>query len=241
MQLPLISRAIRGASICAATSFYAPPAVSQVCRDTAGFVRIQGADTLVLERSEFTKNAITGVQQSPSGFIQYRVSLDSRFQATEGAFSLWLPGQRPPAAPTQQADFAIERDTAIVSVRSGARSQQQRNGIASGSILLLDVSVGLEEAITRRARLEHKKVVVVPVYYVASAGYAPSVRVSFEGSDSVRIQFGNDDVVADLRIDADGRILGGKYKGARDPNMVIVARVSCADIDLLLSRHPPSE
>jgi hypothetical protein len=210
------------------------PCRAQACVDTAGFVRVSGKDTLIVERVVLAVDGVWGLQRSDDGITRYHVAHDDLLGDTSVTVELWERGRALSAAPTQVGTLALHGASARFTVRSDVREQVQVDTLLPGTVVLLDVAVGLEEALIRRARATRATSLDIPVYYVASGGYRPSAHLSFVGADSATLRIG--DVEAQFRIDSVGRVLGGRYD-TPGTETVWVRREPCAVIDGLLSAH----
>jgi hypothetical protein len=176
-------------AIASTRTVHAAQREPKTCLDSAGFVGTSGKDTLVLENVSFAGHEVTAVLWSPDGTNGYRLSLNDSLVATDGDFFIWAKGHPIAEDCTQHAMYRLVGDTAIVGVKSGARSQIQRNATQRNAAVLFDVAVGLEEVLTRRARKSGKTSVDIPTFYVASGGYSPIAHIRFIGKDSVTASY----------------------------------------------------
>jgi hypothetical protein len=225
---PRLSPAIAGVAIVGLARLSG----AQACLDTAGFVRTNGRDTLVVERVEVTPTGLLGVQRSPDGIVRY--DLKDEATAVSVGVQIWSRGTRylvtPPA---QSGSLVLEGERATFTARQGDAVQRQQERIVAGAVPLLDVAAGLEERLLRLARHANSTSVDLPTFYIASGGYAPTAHVAFIGRDSAKLRLG-DDMVIDLRIDSIGRVTRAWYRKPNGDSMAYVARVPCGQINKLI-------
>jgi hypothetical protein len=168
--------------------------------------------------------------------VRYQLTDDATQKMVRVEIEIWTDrAANLTARPDQSGSLIVGGDSATFTAQAGSRSENQRYRVQPDAVPLLDVAVGLEERLVRRAHQSGRTLVDIPTFYIASGGYSPTARVTFISRDSVRVQFGSD-IVADLRTDSVGRILRGWYRSATtSPTRVI--RVPCQLIDGILG-HP---
>jgi hypothetical protein len=207
------------------------------CLDSAGFVRTIGKDTLDLENVRFDGHDIYGVQWTPDGTRGYQLSFDDSLIATEGEFFIWAGRRHVTLDPTQDARYRLVGDTAIFGVKGDKGMQIQRNRIQRNAAVMLDLTVGLDEILTRRARRSGKASIDIPTFFVATGGYSPVAHIRFIGKDSAQIRFGADGEVAELIVDPVGRIRRAYYRMGAADTVSVVNRVPCGELEPILLKR----
>jgi hypothetical protein len=191
---------------------------------------------LVAEKVEVTRGGVIGLQRSSDGIVRYQLIQGTQRSELQLKVELWKDRATFLASPPMQSGvLVLAGDSAIFTARRAGATQTQRDHVTPSSFPLLDVAVGLEERLLRRARQTGEAAVALPTYYVASGGYAPIAHISFPARDSAALRF-DSGVSAEFRVDSIGRILGGWYRNAGDSERPRVTRVSCTVINAVINK-----
>jgi len=217
-----------------------------ICKDSAGFVRMQGRDTIDVEKLLFMRDSVTGFQASKAGVVAYSAYFSESLIVTEGHTAVWIAPRPMADPPSQEGAYRVLHDTTFFGVRAPDRpSQLQQRAYEPGTAFLLTAMNGLEELIVRRAVAAKRADLTVPTYYPGRSARG-SASLHFIGDDSLVISY-NTGLRADLKIDAVGRVLRGTYRQmvnvsgttvtlGDDPNPLHVERVNCGVVEPLLKR-----
>lgn len=212
--------------------------LGQACLDTAGFVRLSGSDTIaiegVLSESRHTSGKLFLVSDNVR--ITYSADLADYPRKSTLTLAMWRGDNWANGAPDQEATLGMLPDSAVTIVRHGDSVQVQRNKAPAGALPGFQLATGLEELVVRQARRVGRDTASIPVFFVATDGWAPVVRVQFIGRDSATVEVAGTHWA--LRVDGAGRILAGAIVAPEDAlHPVRVERIPCDALDRLLSRH----
>jgi hypothetical protein len=209
----------------------------QTCKDSAGFVRTLGMDTIDVESVFFMRDSVMGFQGSKAGLVAYTAWLNDSLIVTQAEMGIWRAGAPLADTPNQQGAYRRMRDSVLFGVRSPERPNQlQQWPNAPGMTFLLDAMTGLEELLTRRAVTAGRRDLKVPAFYPGRSTN-PTLTVHFAGRDSVVIASTTGTVMS-MTVDSIGRLLTATYSGAgiRSDSAVVVRRVPCGVVDSIIRR-----
>ncbi|MDZ4674485.1 MAG: alpha/beta fold hydrolase [Gemmatimonadota bacterium] len=166
---------------------------------------IVGNDTLSRERFSRTASELSAEMVSPAlGFrFRFTVSLDASGLPVRMTNAFWLPTDAESAAARQRATLSFRPDSVIVEIEGGG---SQRLGAQTGAFPFINPSFSLMELVVARAIRVGGDRVTVPGFAVRG-GQSFGMEVTRLGPDSVLLNIAG--APARLRVDAEGRILGG--------------------------------
>ncbi|MGH7582945.1 MAG: alpha/beta hydrolase family protein [Gemmatimonadales bacterium] len=197
-------------AIVAAFGALAPvrPAAGQRVADAGAFVLRIGGDTLVIERFTRAADTITGslsVKGQPRQ--DYVAAIGPDHTIASIALTVYPAGAPAGAAPLQRANVEARRDSMIADLGG----QTQRFATRPDAIMVMNNSFALAEEFTRRARAAGGPADIPG--WALSGGVTLSVALAPIGSDSMTLTIAGQ--VERLRVDRDGRILGGTIPSQR--------------------------
>lgn len=209
----------------------------QECLDSAGFVRLSGSDTLIIESTRREGARVSGeMLLVPDGArVWYLADLTQYPRVTRLALSLWRQGTSYRGPPDQSGMLVLGGDSAVFYAKRGDSLQVQRNVAPIGALPGFHLAEGLVEVVTRQARATKRPAVELPVFFVATEGWAPVAHVTFVGADSALFYLAESH--ERVRVDAVGRILGSiSEASSTSSDAVRVHRITCTAADSLLRR-----
>lgn len=180
--------------------------------DAGTFAFVANGDTTVVEEYRRGAGVLEGQIQPrlPGAFgrAAYRAELEGEL-VRRIELSLWRPGAPAGSAPVRQWIATFAGDGVAEETRSGGSANVRRTAVPRGTLPLFGPSMAMQEQIVRRARAitRNGATVEIPVYPLATNGQAMRATVEWIGRDSAVLRYGG--AAMRLRIDADGRILGG--------------------------------
>lgn len=188
---------------CVGTSTLA----AQTPGDRGSFVMRVGADTVVIERFSHGGDTLRGsIQVKGQPRQDYTAVIGPDFGVRTLALDVFA-SEMAGAAPTRHVVVTMRDDSAIVAVGGGV----QRFATAHGALPLVNNSFALMELFTRRARASGGST-DIPAWTL-SGGTTLRVGLRAVGADSMALTIGGSD--ERLRVDAQGRILGGAIPSQR--------------------------
>lgn len=197
------------------------PAVAQ---EAGGFAVLHGVDTVAVERFSRDSSQLSGSLTRRSGAVarervRYRATILPDASAPLIDVSAWR-AEDPEESPARQTTRVIFKDDSVavdeVSRWDGVRTVVLPT--ARAAIPYLNLSFAFLEQATRRASDSRAESVVVP-FFNLGGGQTVSGSVSRLGRDSATVRIGQ--VEFRLRVDGEGRILGGTVPGQ---NLVITRK-----------------
>lgn len=187
-----------------ATALFAQGA--QPVTDRGAFVVRRGTDTLVVERFALDRNELSGsldVKGQPH--TEYSVALGAGWATRSMQLRSYRVGATPDEAPTLSLTITFRGDTAVLE-----GSQSARIPTKAGAVPLLNNSFAMFEILTRRARASDQAV-DIPVFALAG-GSTLVTKLRPVGTDSMDVFIAAQE--QQFRVDAAGRILGGRIVGS---------------------------
>jgi dienelactone hydrolase len=192
----------------AALALPAPPLAAQAAAERGAFIMMVGADTIAVERFTLGGDSLSGsltVVGQPR--FEYVAALGSDGVVRQLAITVFAPNAPVDAAPVQRATVTMRGDSAVV------ETAINRRGFATppDALPLLNNSFALTQLFTARARA-HGDSIDTPGWAL-SGGQVFPVMIRPNGPDSLVLTVAN--TPHHLRVDAEGRILGGTMPTAR--------------------------
>ncbi|MGB7211661.1 MAG: DUF2911 domain-containing protein [Gemmatimonadales bacterium] len=219
----MLSRALRSIAVIIAI---VPAAL--VAQERGVFVARLGADTVSLERFEFTRTALTGdlvVRTPRTQWFHYVATL--RPDGLVGRVDLeQRPIGSPAGAPISEGSLVFGRDSVTSTMTAGGHTRSRSVAVGSLALPALSYSYAMME-LGSRLLVQHKvDSLPVDLVYAGSVARSPNIfrRV---GSDSASYDsFGSP---VNFKIDRDGRALG--FDAGQTTVRMQVARVPSLDFD----------
>lgn len=186
--------------------------VGLAAQEAAGFTVLQRADTVAVERFSLERYALAGSLTRSAGVaarerVRYRVTLLEDGTAPLLELSAWRADD-PEEAPARQTTRVIFKDDSVaideINRSSGVRTRLFPTSAAA--VPYLNLSFAFLEQATRRAATADRDSLAVP-FFNLGGGQTVTGMVRRLGADSATVQIGA--VEFRLRVDPDGRILGG--------------------------------
>lgn len=168
---------------------------------------LAGADTVVTDRFVRSRETLEGVVRiKGQSRIEYAATLagDTVRVLTLAIFAAAAPAD---AAPMQRIRVTMHGDTAVVETSAGTH----RIATRPGAIPMFNNALALSEQFTRRARRAAFDAELVVPYFALAGGATIDVTLSAVGRDSMILAVPGQ--AQRLRVDSDGRILGGLIPG----------------------------
>jgi len=181
-------------------------------QEAGAFATTRGADTVALERFSREPGGLSGDLTRVAGAaarerVHYQAALLPDASAPLIEISVWRAGD-PEGMPARQTTRLIFKDDSVA-VDEANRWSGVRTMIlptARSALAYLNLSVALLEQATRRMEASRADSLAVP-FFNLGGGQTVTGMVSRVGADSAAIRIGT--VEFRLRVDTDGRILGG--------------------------------
>jgi hypothetical protein len=202
---------IRATIVRCGTLFVLLPGAA-LAQEVGAFATTRGADTVALERfsrgpgelsAELTRIAGAAARER----VHYKATLLPDASAPLIEVSAWRADD-PAEMPARQTTRVIFKDDSVA-VDEANRWSGVRTRIfptTRSAIAYLNLSVALLEQATRRVGASRVDSLAVP-FFNLGGGQTITGMVTRVGADSAALRIGT--VVFRLRVDADGRILGG--------------------------------
>ena len=206
-RLPIfLCLALAPAALAAQSSPADPPAVA----DSGTFIIRHGADTVATERFTRTETTLAGtlaVKNSRQMAKQYQavVAPDATVPMIEVTVRADLDSGRVKGKVVQRARVLFKEDSAAVDDITNSGLQTRVFGTERGAIPYLNLSFALLEQAVRRSRVGDAGQVA---FFNLGGGETLDARLTPLGADSLSLAIGT--VEFHLRVDASGRVLGGR-------------------------------
>jgi uncharacterized protein len=186
----------------------AAAAGAQGTEEGAFVVRV-GRDTVQVEHFSRSPEGLVVDLESrrPPLRQRYRLSLTPDARAPRLEMDVWAPGSPAGSAPAQSAVLRLEGASAFIE----QNAQEMELPTFEGALPFVNPSFSLVEQVLRRARALGGATVPVPVFLLSGA-QSLTAEVRWVGADSAVVTVAGNPVV--MRVDAVGRILGGRLAGA---------------------------
>lgn len=187
-----------------------------VAQESGAFTITRGADTVALERwsrdpGELSASLVRVAGGTARERVRYKATLLPDASAPLIELSVWR-AEDPEEMPARQTVRIIFKDDSVA-VDETSRWSGLRTVIlptARAAIAYLNFSVALLEQATRRVEAARQDSLPVP-FFNLGGGQTVTGMASRIGPDSVSLRIGS--VEFRLRVDGDGRILGGAVPG----------------------------
>ena len=186
------------------------PASAQTVADSGTFVISHGGTTVATEDFHRTATTVAGtlhLKNSRNTFQRYNlvVAPDATVPMVEVTVREDADSGRAKAKLVQRSRVIFREDSAAVDAVIGQRVETLVLGTSPGAVPYLNMSFAMLEQAVRRSRASGAAGEVP--FFNLGGGQTVSGKLSPIGSDSLNLAIG--DVVFHLRVDSEGRILGG--------------------------------
>lgn len=201
----------RSARLAGLLLLLAPSLQAQTVADSGTFVVRHAGDTVATESFARGATSIQGtlaLNNFKHTFHRYTavVAPDASVPMIDIALREDADSGRIKARLLQRARVIFREDSAAVDAVIGQAISTQVLGTQAGAIPYLNMSFALLEQAVRRSRANGTRLTQVPFFNLAG-GQTVSGTLTPVGSDSLALAIG--DVVFRLKVDAEGRVLGG--------------------------------
>lgn len=189
----------------------APAVSAQAVADSGNFVVRHAGDTVVVERFARTATKLEGtlaIRNSKKTSERYSavIAPDATLPLIEVTVREGVDSGSVKAKVVQRARVIFKEDSAAVDEVGGAGLMTRVFGTEQGAMPYLNLSFALLEQAVRRAwKTQGDSKLAL---FNLGGGQTLSARISRVGSDSMKLDIG--DVRFHLRVDPDGRVLGGR-------------------------------
>jgi hypothetical protein len=188
-----------------------PTLLAQTTADSSSFVVRHAGDTIAIERFSRTGIKLEGTlalrnPKKTSEHYSAVIAPDATLPLIELTVRQGVDSGPVKAKIVQRARVIFKEDSAAVDEVSDAGLVTRVFGTEEGAIPYLNLSFALLEQAVRRARMTPGASHIT--FFNLGGGQTLSARMSPLGGDSLRLDFG--DVRFHLRIDREGRVLGGR-------------------------------
>ena len=199
--LPLLMFAL------ACTTIRAPGASSTP--EQGSFALKEGTATLASERFQRSAGALEVELMTPIGVrVTYAARLRPDASVSFIDVRQYAPNAPAGDPPMQHSTGTFEGDSVLLSLdRGDGVTQVARRATVRGVVPYINPSPSLMEQVVRRARALRGRRVDVPVWLPNGGGQNATATVEFITPDSARLELAGTQLL--LRIDAQGRVLGG--------------------------------
>ncbi len=207
----LPSRLIPVRAALAALLLAPAPLAAQAAADSGTFVIRHGADTVATEQFSRTETTIAGtlfLRNSRNTFQRYNVVVapDATVPMVEVTVREDADSGRVKAKLVQRSRVIFREDSAAVDAVIGQRIETLVLGTQRGAVPYLNLSFAMLEQAVRRSRAPGGSERVA--FFNLGGGQTVSGTLSPLGSDSLNLAIG--EVEFHLRVDPEGRVLGGR-------------------------------
>ena len=185
-----------------------PAGAQQAAPERASLQLVVGKDTIATERFTVAAGRMDGemVVKPASSRVTWMLALTPDFTATRLLLAMRTATDAANAPPRQQLDVTFEGDSAtLVSTAAGSAPRTRRVATQPGAAPFVNPSFALTEMVLRRMAARGWRDSVAPVF--VASGSTVSMPVRRLGTDSAVLLLNT--VEVRVRIDAQGRILGG--------------------------------
>jgi len=187
------------------------PAAAQMVADSGTFVVRHSGDTVATETFSRKETSIQGtlaLNNSNHTFHRYTAVLapDASVPMIDVAVREDADSGRVKAKLVQRARVIFKKDSAAVDAIMGQSIETRVFGTQVGAIPYLNMSFALLEQAIRRSRADGATPGLVP-FFNLGGGQTVSGTLEPVGADSMALAIG--DVEFRLRVDPEGRVLGG--------------------------------
>ena len=191
--------------------FAAAPLAAQTVTDSGTFVIRHNDSTVATETFSRTETTVAGtltLANSRHTFHRYNLVLapDATVPLVEVTVREDADSGRVKARLVQRARVIFKEDSAAVDAVIGQTIQTQIFGTKRGAVPYLTMSFAMLEQAVRRSRVPGGSSDVP--FFNLGGGETVTGRISQLGADSLNLAIG--DVQFHLRVDSDGRVLGGR-------------------------------
>lgn len=195
--------ALIGTIVLALTFLGAKVLGAQGAPDRGAFiVRMNGSDTLAIERFTRTADSLQGsLSVKNASRVEYVVAFSAPNVVRTLSMSVFRSGATADEAPSSRVELTMKGDSAIADVQGVT----QRLGTKSRAIPAINLSIAIFETFTRRARAGGGT--TEEPYFAVAGGVTLPITIKPEGPDSLIATIQGQ--VHRFRADATGRILGG--------------------------------
>jgi hypothetical protein len=188
----------------------ASPAAAQTVADSGTFVVSRAGTTVATEEFSRTETTLAGtlhLKNSRNTFQRYNlvVAPDATVPMVEVTVREDADSGRAKAKLVQRSRVIFREDSAAVDAVIGQRIETLVLGTSPGAVPYLNMSFAMLEQAVRRSRANNSAGEVP--FFNLGGGQTLNGRLSPLGSDSLNLAIG--DVEFHLRVDPDGRVLGG--------------------------------
>lgn len=206
--------------------------VSPAAAQRNAFVLRSGSDTIAVE--QFSRTAQGVDAEALVKVMGLRIGL-SAVVGPDGLVRTltnraWMAADPADAPPRQVAVLTFQGDSVIADLTTGEQKTQQRLGTRAGALPLVNPTFSLFELLLERFRRAAADSAEYPGFMVAG-GQTLAITAKRVGADSVILSMAGGDMR--LRVDAEGRILGGTIPVQR----LTIERVR-AQADQLVAEKP---
>lgn len=180
-------------------------------QESGGFAILRGTDTVAAEQFSREEVQLSGTLVRQSGTVRERVRYRATLVEDQSAplieLSAWR-GDDPDDSPARQTTRLIFKDDSVAVDEASRWAGVDTRILATvrDPIPYLNLSTAFLEQATRRAGRARSDSVAVP-FFNLGGGQTVTGSVGRLGHDSVTVRIGT--VEFRLRVDGDGRILGG--------------------------------
>lgn len=181
-------------------------------QEAGGFAVVRGPDTVAVEQwsradVELKGSLLRGLVATARERLHYRATLVDDQSAPLVELSVWR-GEDPEGAAARQTARVIFKDdsVAVDDLNRGGSLMTRVLPTARAAIPYLNLSIAFLEQATRRAAHPATDSLAVP-FFNLGGGQTVTGTVRHLGADSSVVRIGS--VEFRLRVDSDGRILGG--------------------------------
>ena len=208
---------------------FASPLVAQEASDRGALMLRLGNDTVVTDRFFRRHDTLQGIVLiKGQARFEYVAALGPNDAVLSLSVKAYATGGAPGDAPLQRIFIVMQGDSAFAETAAG----MQRLGTRSGAIPMFNNALALTELFTRRARAAGGSAEIP--YLVMNGGSTLTLSVKPVGADSVVVTIAGQE--QRLKIDARGRIVGGKISGTG----LEFLRAGPAAADGLMLTKPPT-
>ena len=206
-----MSHHYRLTAACAFLLAATTPLAAQSVADSGTFVIRHGGSTIATEEFSRTETGLAGtlfLKNSRNTFQRYTlvVAPDATVPMVEVTVREDTDSGRVKAKLVQRSRVIFREDSAAVDAVIGQRIETLVLGTQPGAVPYLNLSFAMLEQAVRRSRASGARADVP--FFNLGGGQTVSGKLLALGADSLNLAIG--DVEFHLRVDGDGRVLGGR-------------------------------